>query len=236
MDAPVWMYALSRLAFAQQIPLNAETFKIIAPEIKLFPNVAPFLRKLKDIEKTAVFRKVGVEIHHFIVSAGLKDLVGQILPDGLIRWTFGCCYQINSFEGDPHMPESIPVFCMDETMKTRSLYEISKGSFQDKTKTVNSLVPPEKRWAPFENMIYVGDGFTDVPAFSLVRSLGGLGIAVYNPKKTKADTNKRLERLRLDKRTDLITPANFDTSGELYSYLKSRCMQIAQRYRAAHPI
>lgn len=236
-DAPIWMYALSRIAFAKNIPLNEEFFaKFVKPHIELYPKVAAFLRKLKLLEESGLFKSVELKIDFFIVTAGLMDLVKQILPIDLITATFGCRYQINAFEGDPKRPESIPVFCMDETMKTRSLFEISKGSFRDKDSGVNKRVPHDKRWVPFENMIYIGDGDTDVPALSLVRSQGGMGIAVYDPDKPEEAVNKRLRQMRLDKRADLITPAVFEPSSELFQFLESRCKQIALRYRAGQAI
>src|SRR5262249_47550885 len=153
-------------------------------------------------------------------------------PSELVTWTFGCRYQIVVAQAKDEVPESVPVFCMDETMKTRSLFEISKGSFQDKNRSVNRRVPHEDRWAPFENIIYVGDGDTDVPALSLVRSQGGVGIAVFNGERPQAEIDRRLRTMRLDKRADLITPADFSSRGELFEYLNNRCKQICQRYRA----
>jgi 2-hydroxy-3-keto-5-methylthiopentenyl-1-phosphate phosphatase len=236
-DAPIWMYALSRIAFAQRVPLNTEFFEqFIKPHIELYPNVASFLRKLKLLEETKLFKAAKIEIHFFIVTAGLQELVELLLPVDLVRWTFGCRYQINAYEGDRARPESIPVFCMDETMKTRSLFEISKGSFADRNKSVNIRVREEDRWALFRDMIYVGDGDTDVPSLSLVRSQGGMGIAVYDPKKPKDAVEKRLRQMRLDRRADLITPANFDSNSELFNFLSARCTQIAQRYRAEQSV
>jgi phosphoserine phosphatase len=193
-DAPVWMYALSRIAFDKKIPLNAQFLgRFVKPRIQLYPNGASFLRKLKLLEEKDPLKSTGTKIHYFIVSAGLKDLVEQILPGDLITWTFGSRYRVNAFQGNPDQPESIPVFCMDETMKTRSLFEISKGSFRDEKNSVNRRVEPEKRWAPFQNIIYIGDGDTDVPSLSLVRSQGGLGIAVYNPETSMQKVNEKLK-------------------------------------------
>jgi len=232
-DAPIWMYALSRIAFARRVPLNSEFFEnFVKPQITLYDRVPGFLRKLRLLEETAAFRRVQLRIHHFIITAGLKDLVELLLPQGLITWTFGCRYEVTAATEDTQSPESVPVFCMDETMKTRSLFEISKGSFQDREKSVNRRVPIENRWAPFSNMVYIGDGDTDVPALSLVRSQGGLGVAVYDPSKSKEDVDRRLKNMRLDKRADLITPADFSEKGELFEFLHARCVQIAQRYRA----
>jgi 2-hydroxy-3-keto-5-methylthiopentenyl-1-phosphate phosphatase len=232
MDAPIWMYSLSRLAFERQIPLNKEFFKrYVAPRITLYPRVAAFLRKLKLVEERRDLKAANVEIHYFIITAGLKHLVELLFPEDLIRWTFGCVYAINEYLGDPKRPESIPTFCMDETAKTRSLFEISKGSFENKKRSVNSRVKDEDLWVPFRDMIYVGDGMTDVPALSLVRRLGGLGVVVFDPRRPDA-AKEKLKALRLDKRADLITAADFDPDGELFDFMEARCVQIGRRHRA----
>jgi len=233
MDAPIWMYALSRIAAKKKVPLNGEFFRdFVLPHISVYDGVAAFLRKLKLLEETSLFKTTGVAIHFFIITAGLKDLVELVLPDGLITWTFGCRYKIVVAPGARDEPESVPVFCMDETVKTRSLFEISKGSFLDPDHSVNRRVADADLWAPFKNMVYVGDGDTDVPALSLVRSQGGLGVAVYNPARSKEEIDDKLRRMRLDKRADLITAASFGPKDELFEFLSTRCRQIALRYRA----
>ena len=63
-----------------------------------------------------------------------------------------------------------------------------------------------------------------------------MGIAVYDPKRPKDAVDKRLRQMTLDKRTDLITPADFNVSSELFEFLSVRCKQIAQRYRAQQSV
>lgn len=237
MDAPIWMYALSRIAAQKRVPLNREFFRtFVLPHISLYDGVAAFLRKLRLLEEVKLFKQTQVAIHFFIITAGLKDLVELVLPEGLVTWTFGCRYKIVVAPGSEKEPESVPVFCMDETMKTRSLFEISKGSFRDPDHAVNRRVAEGDLWAPFRNIIYIGDGDTDVPAFSLVRSKGGLGVAVYNPDKSQSEIDDRLRRMRLDKRTDLITPAKYGVRDELFEFISIRCKQIALRYRAEQAV
>jgi haloacid dehalogenase-like hydrolase len=237
MDAPIWMYALSRIAAQKKVPLNAEFFRaFVLPHIVLYDGVAAFLRKLKLLEEAELFKQTNVMIHFFIITAGLKELVELVLPEGLVTWTFGCRYKIVVTPGAESEPESVPVFCMDETMKTRSLFEISKGSFRDPDHAVNRRVAENDLWAPFQNIVYIGDGDTDVPAFSLVRSRGRLGVAVYNSNKPQSEIDDRLRRMRLDRRTDLITPAKFGAKDELFEFLSVRCKQIALRYRAEQAV
>jgi len=237
MDAPIWMYSLSRLAGINKVPLNREFFgKFVLPQITLFPKVLEFLQAFKDLEKKPEFKKLNLEIHHFIVTAGLKDLVEQVFPSGLVKWTFGCRYTVVIDNDHPAEPESVPVFCMDETAKTRSIFEISKGAFCNKEIKVNTKVDEANLWAPFNNIVYIGDGGTDVPSLSLVRSKGGLGVAVFDPEKPKEKIQEKLSGMRLDKRADLITPADFSIGGELFTYLQTRCIQIRQRYEAAERV
>jgi hypothetical protein len=208
----------------------------VKPNIELYPKVVPFLQSLRDLDQSELFKSVDLHIRHFIVSAGLQDLVSLMFPPGLIEWTFGCRYRVNAFEGDAEQPESIPVFCMDETMKTRSLFEISKGSFSEEKNAVNRRVPLENRWAQFCDIIYIGDGDTDVPSLSLVRSQGGVGIAVYNPDVPSEKIREKLRLMCLEKRADLITPAKFEPHAELFEFISARCKQIALRHRAERSI
>lgn len=236
-DAPIWMYSLSRLAFEKGVPLNSEFFKeFVVPKITLFPNVIIFLQKIKSIEENEEFKNLDLKIHHFIVSAGLKDLIEQVFPKDLITATFGCRYTVIAPKDDVTSPESVPVFCVDETMKTRSLFEISKGAFNNKKIKVNTRIPDNKLWVSFRDIVYIGDGPTDIPALSLTRDRGGLGLVVCNPKTSKEKLNERLKEMRLDKRADLITLADYSLSGELFKFIKNRCIQIKQRLEAEQSV
>ncbi len=233
-DAPIWMYSLARMADAEQVPLKTEFFrKFMLPQIKTYANAANFLKDIKGLSGEARFKDIDLEIHHFIVSAGLKNLVELTFADGVITHTFGCRYEVIWKEaGAVKTPSNIPVFCMDETMKTRSLFEISKGSFRDEKSGVNKKVPDSKLWAPFPNVIFIGDGDTDVPALSLTRSKGGKAIVVYNPAYTEEKRNDRLKKMGARKRADLITPADFKIGSELHEYIMVFCEMVRQRYEA----
>ncbi len=234
-DAPTWMYSLSQIAYVNKTPLNKDFFLKLKSDVKLFKNVEIFLKELKSLEKLPEFKKLNISIHHFIVSAGLKEYVEILIPEDVFTWVWGCRYAVIINENDPsgELPESVPVFCMDETMKTRSLFEIVKGIFLDKNvREVNSKVEPEKLWCQFENLIYIGDGPTDIPSLSLVRDRGGMGVVVYNDTRSSTDIKRRLDKMSADKRCDLITPADFNLKGELFNALKTKCIQIQQKFSA----
>ena len=162
-------------------------------------------------------------------------MITEVFEKNIFEEIFGCRYEIG-YRGPENQkkPESIPVFCMDETMKTRAIFDISKGTFKDIFKKVNKRMIQSELWCPFENIIYVGDGPTDIPALSLVRDRGGFGVVVYDPEEKKEDIKERLKVMSLDKRADIITPADFKPKSELRKFLEARIVQILQRYRSAN--
>ena len=233
-DAPTWMYVLARIAFSKNEVLSKQFFskKEITQSVKLYPDITTFFKKIKNLETNKRFKNSKVKIHQFIVTAGLKDFVEELVPKNIFSAIWGGRYSPVYSIGYKDEVESVPVFCMDETMKTRALYEISKGVFNSTVTAVNKKVEKGKLWCPFDNFIYVGDGPTDIPALSLTRAYGGYGIVVFNPKKNKKEVKKKLKSMSADSRCDLITEANFSLKSDLFCSVKSRCNQILQKYEA----
>jgi 2-hydroxy-3-keto-5-methylthiopentenyl-1-phosphate phosphatase len=229
-EAPIWTYSLARFASDLGLPLDKNFLKTHAHRVPLYNFVPEFLRNIKRLENTTRFKKVNLKIHHFIVSAGLKEFVEEIAPKNLITWTWGCRFRVLR-EGNKI--ENVPVYCMDETLKTRAIFEISKGTFKNpRSSHVNDRVGSEGRFSPFSNFIYIGDGFSDVPALSLVRKNRGMGIVVYDPNWDAKKIKQKLGKISKDNRADLITNADYSKNGELYQSIEAKCMEILQRYEA----
>ena len=241
-EAPVWMHLLLEIAIyrdtGDKMELNETLFSnLIAHKINFYPNVPEFLEQIKNLSNEKLFKKNNIKIHHFIITAGLQDLVSSVFKhhksNTLIKEFFGCRYKAIKTKETNLVEKNIPIYCMDKTAKTRALFEICKGCFLSDAKyKVDDLVPRDKEWCPFENMIYIGDGDTDIPAFSLVKSRRGMTIGVYNPKVSKENIMKDAKNIKKGKRIDLFTPANFEPNGELFDFIKIRCEQIAKRYEA----
>ena len=117
-DAPTWMYVLSRIAFYKNVPLSKQFFskRKIANLVKLYPGVDAILQKIKDFEKNSRFKKSDVKVHHFIVTAGLKEYVEELVPKKIFSNIWGGRYSCVYPPGRKDNVESIPVFCMDETI------------------------------------------------------------------------------------------------------------------------
>ena len=233
-DAPVWMYMLSELANNFKGLDQKGIKKLIAHKITFYPEVLPFLQRIKKLSDDPLYQKNNIEIHHFIITAGLAELVSAVLgyhnASGLIKAIFGCKYKVITQDQGI---KNIPIYCMDKTTKTRALFEISKGCFLSSAKySVDDLVSEDKQWCPFENMIYIGDGDTDIPAFSLMKARKGMTIGVFDPFLPKESRDKKAKKMREGRRIDLFTPACFEEEGELDNFVKIRCHQIAKRYSA----
>ena len=66
---------------------------------------------------------------------------------------------------------------------------------------------------PFSNIVFIGDGETDIPCMRLVRDQGGHSIAVYQPSSSKKKASA--EKLITDKRADFIAPADYSEGRRL---------------------
>ena len=82
-------------------------------------------------------------------------------------------------------------------------------------------MPEENRPIPFENMVYIGDGLTDVPSMALIKKQNGHAVSVY-PKNSKEQKCVSSELLRA-KRVDFIAEANYTKKSMLY---KRICLLI----------
>ena len=85
------------------------------------------------------------------------------------------------------------------------MYRINKGVLEvSEDKKLNDSMPDDSKRIPFTNMIYVGDGLSDVPCMKMMRSYGGQAIAVYQ------ESNRTgVEELLAKGRVDFIFPADY---------------------------
>jgi hypothetical protein len=114
----------------------------------------------------------------------------------------------SSFCFDHHGVAEWPALALNYTTKTQYLFRINKGSHTVYDHDlINQYVPPDDRPVPFRNMVFIGDGGTDIPCFRLVKELGGHSIAVFQPHTTSAKS--RSKKLFADGRVNFIAPADY---------------------------
>lgn len=118
---------------------------------------------------------LGVKVDHFIISSGLHEIIKGSSIYKNFREVFAC-----EFLYDENNVACWPKNVVNYTTKTQFLFRINKGVLDiSNDDDLNKYTSEDKRPIPFRNMIYIGDGLTDVPCMKLVKANGGYSIAVY---------------------------------------------------------
>src|SRR5688572_21397718 len=173
------------------IHVTREDFAAMASRIKYFAGVTTWFARMNQY----VRRQSGgrVKLRHYLVSAGQKE----ILDGASIRKHFKRIYA-SEYHFNHNGVATFPKLLVTDTMKTQFLFRINKGR-EGIGESINEHMPESERPIPFQNMIYVGDGMTDVPSMALTKKSGGHTVAVYHPNgKGRATCVKLLNAGRAD--------------------------------------
>lgn len=199
-----YMQVMLEKARGAKVPVRRMDFKNFGANIQLFAGVKDWFKRINGYA-----RGKGVRLEHFIISSGIREMV-EGTP---IYKEFKKVYA-SGFMFDHNDVACWPALAMNYTTKTQYLFRINKGSLDvHDNSVINKYVPKDQRPVPFENMIFVGDGETDIPCMRLVKDQGGHSIAVYNPGKHGA--KKRAEQLIKDGRATLIATADYQEGGAI---------------------
>jgi len=187
------------------IKLKRASFKNFGKDIELFPGVKEWFSLINEYGK-----QKGVKIEHYINSSGLKEIIEGSPIAKEFKHIFACTYLY-----DENGEAEWPGIAVDFTAKTQFMFKINKGIFsaRDSVK-VNDSVGEDQKRIPFPQMIYFGDGDTDVPCMKIVTMFGGNSIAVYNPEKT--GKKELAEKLQRQGRVNFITPASYTKDSRTY--------------------
>ena len=214
----MYMHLMLKKAAGADVPVRREDFKQSAKKIRLFEGVSDWFKRINSYGK-----QEGVRIEHYIVSSGNAEII-EGTP---IATEFERIYA-SRFLFDHHGVAIGPAFANNYTTKTQCLFRINKGTHDLSDDTIiNQFVEKEDRPIPFENMVYLGDGSTDVPCFRLVKEQGGLSLAVFRPR-TKG-SRKRAEQFVRDGRVHQVAPANYSEGSELDKIVKANISSLAAR-------
>ncbi|MBI5920762.1 MAG: haloacid dehalogenase-like hydrolase [Betaproteobacteria bacterium] len=193
-----YMRTMLEEARKAEVAVRKTDFKNFGAHIGLFPGVTDWFKRTNAYAKSK-----GVRLEHFIISSGIREIV-EGTP---IYKEFKKVYA-SGFMFDHNGVACWPALAVNYTTKTQYLFRINKGSLDvHDNSVINKYVPKEQRPVPFENMIFVGDGETDIPCMRLVKDQGGHAIAVYNTGKHGA--KKHAEQLIKDGRATLFATADY---------------------------
>jgi len=216
----VWMRKIKELAEGGQKLITKEYFKKCGRNIEYFPGVKEFFPQINRYVKQA--SKNRMTVRHYIISAGLKEILEGISIRREFHNIFGSEYHYD-YSGKPIWPKVL----ITDTIKTQYLFRINKGK-ENINESINEHMPEAHRPIPFENMIYIGDGLSDVPAMTLTKKNKGHSIAVYRPYNHKG-LNVCKSLLKAD-RVDFIAHADYTKGKELYRYVTATLDLIIKRF------
>lgn len=195
-DILAYMKLMYDEARKKGIKLTREDFNRYGADIKLYEGVREWFGLVNEYGK-----KKGVIVEHYINSSGLTEIIEGSPIAQEFKHVFA-----GSYLYDENGEAEWPGIAVDYTAKTQYLFKIQKGIFssRDAHKVNESLSDEEKR-LPFTNMIYFGDGETDIPSMKLVTMFGGNAIAVFDP--SRPGKKQVAQKLLRQGRVSFITPA-----------------------------
>jgi len=218
--------------------LSNKILRECGAEIKFYPGLPDFFRVAQGyVTEKEAYRKHDIRLEHYIVSTGLAEMVRGSAIAPFVENIWGCEFIENPLQPGFLNQQDFGLeaealiaqigLVIDNTTKTRALFEINKGTNKNPAIDVNASVAPEDRRVPFQNMIYIADGPSDVPSFSVTKKGGGKAYGVYNP--ARSDEFAQNDRLRASGRIDHYGPADYRAESSTAQWLRLQIHSICDR-------
>ncbi len=207
----IYMGLLLRKADAAGVSVKEKNLEKFGEKIKLFKGVQEWFDRIN-----AYGHDKEIEIEHYIISSGLRELIRGTPIGKYFKEIFASGYWYDH-EGIARFP----AIGVNYTTKTQYLFRINKGSLNvwDREK-INRYIPDDERPVPFSNIVFFGDGDTDIPCFRLVKDQGGHAIAVYEKTKSNEGKSRALELIDQG-RVNFVVPADYTQGSEADNLIKA---------------
>jgi len=212
-----YMYIMLQEAERKKLPFTREDLVEKGRVIELFPGVKDWFARIN-----AFGGSQGVQVEHYVISSGLREIIEGSPISGEFKEIYASEFYYDE-TGRPVWPK----LAVNFTAKTQFVYRINKGVLDvSDDKALNDSMPDDGKRVPFTNMIYMGDGLSDVPCMKMMRAYGGQAIAVYH-----GANRTGVEELLARGRVDFIFPADYREGTGLDETVKNiiRKMSIADR-------
>ena len=201
-----YMYLMIKQAKKKDIPITRESFRELGKDVVLFDGVTTWFERINTYAE-----KLGFQVDHFILSSGLKEII-----EGTEIYNNFTNVYASEFHYNEKGNADWPVQNVNYTAKTQFLFRISKGVLDvNDDFAINSKMDDRNRFIPYKNMIYVGDGITDVPCMKIIKERGGHAIAIYQDKDSKV-----AKTLVNDERINFLCRADYSHGSEVEKAVK----------------
>ena len=210
-----YMYAMVKISKDKNIPLLRQNLVDMGKNVELFKGVEGWFDRITEFGKDN-----GMQVEHYVISSGMKEIIEGTPISKCFKSIFAC-----EFLYDENGNGVWPKTDVNYTNKTQFVYRINKGVLDvANDNDLNRSMPDDSKRVPFCNMIYIGDGLSDVPCMKMMKAYGGYSIAVYQNKDSK------VEDLLKRGRVDYIYPADYSENMGLDITVKNiiRKMSISE--------
>lgn len=201
-----YMFVMIRECKKRGIPLTEEYLKKCGENVVLFKGVSTWFDRINEFGE-----QMGVEIEHYIISSGTYEIIQGTPIAKYFKRIYACRYMYDD------KGEAIwPALAINYTLKTQYIYRISKGIL-DATDdyNLNRVQDESLRRIPYRNLIYIGDGMTDIPCMKMVKERGGKSIALY-----AAGKSETVKPLVDDERINYVCVADYSKDSTLEKIVK----------------
>lgn len=208
-----YMFVMIRKCKEKGIPLTEEYLRSCGAHVELFNGVLTWFDRINEYG-----RSQGVEIEHYIISSGTYEIIQGTPIAKYFKRIYACRYMY-----DENGEALWPALAINYTLKTQYIYRISKGTL-DVTDdyNLNRQQDESLRRIAYHNMIYIGDGLTDIPCMKLVKERGGKSIAVY-PEGNREHVKPLVE----DARINYVCVADYSPESPLEKIVKLMIEKMA---------
>ncbi len=237
-DALYLHHILTYVREGRMAGLSNDLLAELGKEIDFYPGIPDFMEILKKtVESEPRFAEHQIVVEHYVVSTGLRQMIQGSAVAPYLTEVWACEFaelvakpgyaegQDALFSADRQIEQL--VYTIDNTTKTRAVFEINKGTNRNPAIDVNSKVAAEDRRVPFQNMIYIADGPSDVPVFSVVGANGGKTYAVYRP--GSEVEFEQVNRLLEQDRIDSFGEADYTAGSQTSMWITNAARQIGRR-------
>ncbi len=195
-----YLYMMKKVAKEKGIKMTHEWLQEMGKNIEFFPGVEEWFSRINSFGE-----ENGIKVEHYLISSGNKEIVEGCSIAKEFRVLYACEFLYDPISKEPIWPKLVINF----TQKTQYFYRISKGVYDVNDDVgVNTKTPLHR--IPYSNIVYIGDGMTDIPAMIIAKNNGGKSIAVYGKGK-----EEKVQDLYRDGRVNYVCPADYREGKEL---------------------
>ena len=210
-----YMHVMLKKSREAGIEVRKEDLEARGRETAFFPGVESWFGRCNGYA-----RGRGVNLEHYVVSSGNSEIIEGTSVAGEFRRIYA-----SRFLYDERGVAVWPAVAINFTTKTQYLFRINKGALDETDlPLINRHVPRSQRAVPFESMVYLGDGETDVPCFRVMRDMGGLSLAVHD----EGGLGNALQYLK-DGRVEAVVAADYRDGSPMEEIIRRRIDLVAAR-------